>query len=419
MKKKRNNSIALQKKKNDVKLARVLYLSFSEIESTMSSVQYLREFISERLKTAAEEIFLKLEKTIIQYEVEIDRQRRLLDDTWKPEMQINTTDVLHQLICKEEEEEDLAVQQFCNQESKSCLDLKDPEPPQIKTHQEELGASQRGELLELKWDTDTYVGTPVYEENNHTESGPNNGQLFSHRSPISDIQDQEQSQHLDSKSTRNAELKPESVCNINCSNNVENLISECHFNTDTGKKSLNCHICGKTFKCKSNMKKHYKVHTGERPYSCKICGKGVRDSDKLMVHMRTHTGERPYSCKICNKSFAQNGSLTVHMRTHTDERPFSCEMCGKSFRDNSKLLVHTRTHTGERPYSCKVCWKSFTQNSHLTVHMKTHKRMRPYTCQTCGTFFTNSYDMLHHATTHRQDIYRKEDEMREWKHGKS
>ncbi|MED6293938.1 hypothetical protein CHARACLAT_015664 [Characodon lateralis] len=50
----------------------------------MCSVQPLREFIRERLTAAAEEIFSQVEKTIVQYEEEIDRQRRLLDLTWRP-----------------------------------------------------------------------------------------------------------------------------------------------------------------------------------------------------------------------------------------------------------------------------------------------------------------------------------------------
>lgn len=44
----------------------------------MSSIQYYREFISERLSAAAEEIFSEFEKTITQYEEVLNRQRRLL-----------------------------------------------------------------------------------------------------------------------------------------------------------------------------------------------------------------------------------------------------------------------------------------------------------------------------------------------------
>ncbi len=55
----------------------------------MSSVDCLREFVIERLTAAAEEIFGVFQKTIVDYEEEIDRQRRLLDIVWKPEIKLH------------------------------------------------------------------------------------------------------------------------------------------------------------------------------------------------------------------------------------------------------------------------------------------------------------------------------------------
>ena len=57
----------------------------------MSSVESLRELINERLTAAAEEIFGVFQKTIVQYEEEIDRQRRLLDIVWKSEITLQRT----------------------------------------------------------------------------------------------------------------------------------------------------------------------------------------------------------------------------------------------------------------------------------------------------------------------------------------
>ncbi|XP_008273902.1 uncharacterized protein LOC103352961 isoform X4 [Stegastes partitus] len=102
----------------------------------MSSVQNLRELINERLTATAEEIFTEFEKTIVQYEEEIDRQRRLLDIIWKPQIKIHTTDLPQPFVCKEEEV--LAEQKVFNQERNSNVDQEDPEPPQIKEEQEEL-----------------------------------------------------------------------------------------------------------------------------------------------------------------------------------------------------------------------------------------------------------------------------------------
>lgn len=44
----------------------------------MFSVQYFRELISDRLTVAALDIFAEFEKTIMQYEEAMERQRRLL-----------------------------------------------------------------------------------------------------------------------------------------------------------------------------------------------------------------------------------------------------------------------------------------------------------------------------------------------------
>lgn len=54
-----------------------------------STVRSLRTFISERLTAAAEEIFAVFEETVVKYEDEIERQRKLLDDAWKPDIKLH------------------------------------------------------------------------------------------------------------------------------------------------------------------------------------------------------------------------------------------------------------------------------------------------------------------------------------------
>lgn len=55
----------------------------------MPSVEYLGEFVNERLTTAAKEIFGVFKRIIVEYEEEINRQRRLLDIIWKPEIKLH------------------------------------------------------------------------------------------------------------------------------------------------------------------------------------------------------------------------------------------------------------------------------------------------------------------------------------------
>ncbi|XP_028433258.1 zinc finger protein 37-like isoform X2 [Perca flavescens] len=232
----------------------------------MSSVECLREFVTERLTAAAEQIFRVVEKTIVEYEEEIARQRRLLDGVWRPEIRLHRIELPQQHVCKEEEV--LSDQQLCIQERNSSLDQEDPESPQIKEEQEELCISQEGEQLVLKQETDTFMLTPTYEERDHSEGQTLNfnpdddtlsaaekesvanmpvitsveseansdHQLLSPNSHEAESQDQKGDKHGDSGSTRNTEPEPKKRRRKrrSHSNNVDNTnVSEIHPNAQT------------------------------------------------------------------------------------------------------------------------------------------------------------------------------------------
>ncbi|XP_045902450.1 zinc finger protein 239-like isoform X3 [Micropterus dolomieu] len=338
----------------------------------MSSVESLREFVNERLTAAAEEIFRVFKNTIVEYEEEIDRQRRLLDIVWKPDLKLHRIELSQQHVCKEEEV--LADQQLWIQERIPGLDQEDPQPPQVKEEQEELCTSQEGEQLVVKQETDTFMLTPTYEESDHSEAElKSDHQLLSHNCHVAESQDQKGGEHEDSGSTRDAEpkLKNQDHNSRSPRNNVhKSTMSEVHHNPHTGKKSFTCDTCGKGFQYKSDFQTHLRIHTGEKPYSCKTCGNSFSRNCYLKLHMRTHTGEKPYSCKTCGKSFSRRSHLNVHIRTHTGEKPYSCKTCGKSFSRRSHLNVHMKTHTVEKLYSCETCGKDFRVGGQLKIHIR-------------------------------------------------
>ncbi|XP_047445921.1 zinc finger and SCAN domain-containing protein 21-like isoform X3 [Mugil cephalus] len=228
----------------------------------------LRDLITERLMAAArEEIFGLFERTFVQYEEEIDRQRRLLDITWKPEIKLHRIDQPQHYVCKEEEEEvvddQLSKQERAsslNQEEPEPLQLKEeqeePEPPGIKQEQEEFScSSQPEEHLVLKLEADSLMETCTDEESELSEPQPK-----------SESPDQGGIEYVDSGSTRNAELNPKKrrrhCRDTSHSNNVDNSpMSESQSDTDTDKKSVTCDICGKTFKTNFNMRVHRRSHT--------------------------------------------------------------------------------------------------------------------------------------------------------------
>ncbi|XP_044185293.1 zinc finger protein OZF-like [Thunnus albacares] len=392
----------------------------------MSSVQCLREFITERLTAAAEEIFRVFQKTVVQYEEEIDRQRRLLDIVWKPTVVLHGIELPQQHVCKEEEI--LADRQLCNQGRNSSLDQEDPEPPQIKEEQEELCTSLEGEQLVLKQQTETFMLTPTCEESDNSQDQtldlspdetqsaaekehvvsmsinssvvpePNSDdQLLSHNSKVTESQDHKEGKQGDSGSTGNTETKPQTRLDKSLTNSKDNSTAlKIHSNTYTGEKSLKCDTCGKFFKRKYNLHTHQRVHTGEKPYVCKICEKRFSSASALNAHLTIHAGERPYFCSTCGKRFLNRSCLRIHSRIHTGEKPYSCETCGRVFGLSSSLLVHMRTHTGEKPYLCNTCGTKFSHKSVLNRHMRIHTGEKPYDCKICGKGFRVNSDLTVH-----------------------
>ncbi|XP_054870491.1 zinc finger protein OZF-like [Amphiprion ocellaris] len=397
------------------------------------------------------EIFGLSAKRFGQLDEDIDYRRRQVDMIWKPRIMLHRIDHQHQDVCKEGN--GLANQQLCNQEKKFRLGQKEAEPPEIKEEEEELCTSQQGKQLVLKQVTDTFLSTSTDMDNDLSELEPNSNHLLSYNSPVTVTPHQEGSEHVDSRSTRNAALKPKShsSCNVPKSSLSEhhcgigtsekcikydvfgntfqnkyqikkhhqihkcvkpNACNTCrrsfrsrsqrkvHMKIHSGDKLDACKACGKCFSCGSHLTAHMRTHTGEKPFSCQRCGKSFNQHVHLTVHMRVHTGEKPYSCETCGKNFSERGKLTLHMRTHTGERPYSCETCGKCFTQRGQLTVHMRTHTGERPYSCETCGKGFSERGKLTLHMRTHTGEKPYSCETCGKNFTQRVQLTVHMRTH-------------------
>ncbi|XP_078797834.1 uncharacterized protein LOC144989373 isoform X1 [Oryzias latipes] len=177
----------------------------------MSSLQSLRELISERLAAAAEEICRLCEGTIVQYEEELCRQRRLLDVIWKPQLQLHHIGLPQHWMTEEEDQ--------CNQQRNFRVEQEEPEPPQIKEEQEEpeppqieeepeeLCISQDEDQLDLKQETDTLMEIPTYEEDENSEADLNNQQSFN----VTDSQDEEGNQHEESTSTTDEETESTST----------------------------------------------------------------------------------------------------------------------------------------------------------------------------------------------------------------
>ncbi|XP_024862832.1 oocyte zinc finger protein XlCOF6-like isoform X2 [Kryptolebias marmoratus] len=326
----------------------------------MSSVQSLREFISERLTAAAGEIFTEFEKNIVQYEEEIDCQRRLLDISWKPQINLHRIELPQQNVWKEKRI--LTDQQLCNQERNSSLDHEELEPPQMM---DEYGEQEpphvtkdqgEPEFPQMKGDHENpevpykkegqeKPETPTYKELNHLELEPNRVSLMDQNSHEAENQDQKPIRNVDLGSSRDEELKQHKR-RPKTKGHQDNVDSPKLKRNQ--KKCFLCVTCGKQFSVKNTLIVHVRTHTGEKPFSCQTCGKSFIQTSKLITHMRTHTGEKPFKCKTCGKSFIQTSKLIRHMRTHTGEKPFKCKTCGKSYIHKISCKYHMKTHTSEK-----------------------------------------------------------------------
>ncbi|XP_059191709.1 zinc finger protein 674-like [Centropristis striata] len=336
-------------------------------------METLKAFVNQRLTAAVEDIFGLLETTISNYEEEIGRQRRLLEDVVESDIHVNQADV-QKLIVKKEEQ----------QEWSSSLDQQDPELPHIKEEQEELWSSQDGKQLQGLEESDItkfpFTAVSVKSEDDDEKAQPPQLHQTQTETPAcstaQQMETERDSSHQllslhcfesetednnnDWKESRDQESGSDTLINKSTLNHIKSHIRE---------RPFSCTVCDKKFGCKGNLHAHMRSHTGEKPFTCTVCDKSFSAKVNLKTHMRSHTGEKPFSCSVCNKSFSQKKTLVIHLRSHTGEKPFSCSFCGKRFSEKGTLKRHTRVHTGEKPYSCSVCGRDFS----LLSHVKSHK----------------------------------------------
>uniref|UniRef100_A0A8C6K7S9 C2H2-type domain-containing protein n=1 Tax=Nothobranchius furzeri TaxID=105023 RepID=A0A8C6K7S9_NOTFU len=390
----------------------------------MSSSQSLREFIRERLTAAAAEIFSEFEQTIVRYEEEIDRQRRLRN---KELNHLCKVDVYQVVLVKEETPE----------EKSTGVDKQDPEGLYIK---EDLWTSLEGEQIRLKVEKDAarFPFTVVSMKNEDVEDKPlfsqlHQQQMEDHDVPTSSSGDQMTAEAGGGAETsKNPDLNPHEQTSdasetdvmkghstirssgfqkepksFNCDHCGKRLGRKSNLNRHiilhTGQKPFTCELCGKRFSQKANLNRHMTVHTGQKPlkhFSCELCGQRFSRNSTLNSHMRIHTGQKPFACEFCGQRFSQNTNLSHHIRVHTGQKPFACELCGQRFSQKNTLIRHTRVHTGQKPFACELCGQRFSQKNTLTRHMIVHTGQKPIACELCGQRFSQKTNLNKHMRIH-------------------
>ncbi|XP_008282967.1 zinc finger protein 2 homolog [Stegastes partitus] len=308
-----------------------------------ATLQSFNVFLTERLTAAAVDIYGFVERTVVEYQEEVNRAQqenqrlqRLLDLVYKPQIRLHRADVKQSPTPTSTEDVTPKQQDWS---PSGCQD--EPGPSTVKEEQrEELWINGSEEQLSAEDSDDD--GDALTKE------------LIKTVQQLEDCRAAEESR----ESKQTAVDDP--------------MLSE----EKTSTTLYRCHICNYIFTKKTVLTWHLKTHEGKSQdakgnFDCHICGKHIPCQSNLQNHMRVHTGERPYSCHFCGKCFKLKGHMTEHIRTHTGEKPFSCHICDKSFNRGSTLRKHVLAkHKEERPYKCGNCDELFTERLLMKRHMR-------------------------------------------------
>ncbi|KAF3689377.1 Gastrula zinc finger protein XlCGF57.1 [Channa argus] len=399
------------------------------------TIQVLRAFVSQRLTVAVEEIIGMFERTITEYEQEIDRHRRLLRAERPPGVSPNR----HNHNGESQDTQSLIVSAKIAPEQKELslsLHQEAPELLCIKEEPEEVWTSQEGQQCQGPEEANTsqFQLPPVGVKSEDKEENPLSLQLQQNQSEVK----------LEAEPQRSRTPPLRRAAGVNCggseaafdldvaaflkaTSDGQLFLSQC-FQTETEalddgwnqvigpppfsdplthsqaqkkrrseNKLYKCPACSKTFKHNKDLQRHISCHTGEKPFDCPECGKTFRQKGSLHIHMRKHTGEKPFSCLVCGKRFTQSGTLSAHMRIHTGEKPYSCSVCKKRYIERGTLVRHMRVHTGEKPFMCSLCGKRFSEKGNLNKHHRIHTGEKPFRCSDCEKRFS----LLSHLKNHK------------------
>lgn len=389
----------------------------------MCSFEPLREFIRQRLRAAAEEIFSEVENTV-----------RLLELGWRNQINQEPTDLRQQEV--------LDDQQLWSQDRNHGSDQRESEPwagrdgERLPLKQEEtlsaphileiFGASEIGpvrfeedtdlrrRLLDPNWKPERKSHRtepeqqPVSEEKVLTDQQTWSWSLDQDQPEPPQVKQNQEEPELPLKQEYQEEPEPPRVKQNQerIPQNSETCTAPTDKESDQTEPEPNPEeVRDQDGFCKaeeSEPDQRSKVKT-KRAYAESSSGSESVDEggEGFPVRRKGPSAEpepEPSTSRELS-SFRETPAASRTHRTQAAESLYSCDACGKRFRFRCRYQSHVRTHTGEKPFSCRQCGKSFTQGGSLWRHVRTHSGEKPFLCITCGRSFSQKTGLLGHIRT--------------------
>ncbi|XP_060940213.1 zinc finger protein 2-like [Limanda limanda] len=426
--------------------------------------------LTERLAAAGEQILAGLEETLLESEerverteLEICRQRRLLDAVMQPEVR------LHRAVCPADVQQLMVIKEEVPSEEQQwspLVDQEDPEPPHIKEEQEDQWTNQDGQQLQGLEEADIkFTLTPVAVKSEEDEEklkssklhpsetkekradcgGPEPARISApdgrlqlmvikeevppeelQWSPLVDQEDpdpphikEEQEEPWTNQDGQQlhgleeADIKfTLTPVTVKSEEDEEKLKSSKLHPSETKEKRADCGgpeparnsgLDGSLQPGPEDKTDSSETEVSEDDWLETMetqTGLNTTNNKQPLNDMGFKTEKKMFSCTECGHRFNQRRSLNRHMRIHTEEKPFSCSECGKRFNYRCSLSRHMKIHTGEKQFSCTECGKSFNQSSHLNTHMRIHTGENPFSCSECGKRFNKGSNLNTHMRIH-------------------
>nr|XP_049587973.1 zinc finger protein 546 isoform X2 [Syngnathus scovelli] len=319
-------------------------------------VTMLRELMKQQLNVAVEGILQLFEKTILEYEEELQRTKQ--EKARQDEMFHAVVRDLQQVLPESPEAGRSEPQQYHKEE---CLQIQSlikteenniQDGDQLSMHKMKEAGINTFPLTHFKCDQDQGEASQFhYSQSVETRSqGEANGKHCKKSNEEHQVPSKPNAAEVILANSKSAVPHPTNGESFSRRRTARRRNQQQHsrpHTSPTGSQQFSCPVCTKTFRGKPDLDKHVETHMSVRPYVCTVCGFAFLRSYHLKRHMGTHKSRKSVpdqndsiSCLVCAKGFLVKGNLERHMRTHTGDKPFSCDVCGKRFPRNDKLKSH-------------------------------------------------------------------------------